>query len=83
MNKEDFIEIGIDTCVFDEYDNGAVFACTISVDDWIVCMRAVEQATLERAAKIAETCDLHEGDYLRNSDPRKTIAHEIRADMYD
>ena len=51
MNKEDFIEIGIDTCVFDEYDNGAVFTCTNRVDDWIVCMRAVEQATLERAAE--------------------------------
>ena len=33
----------------------------------------------EACAKIAEFTDLHEGDCLKNSDPRKTCADAIRA----
>ena len=40
--------------------------------------RLVEQETLERAARVAEKRELHDGDFLKNSDPRITIADEIR-----
>ena len=36
-------------------------------------------AEREACAKIAEFTDLHEGDCLKNSDPRKTCAEAIRA----
>ena len=40
--------------------------------------KLVEQETLERAARVAEKRELHDGDFLKNSDPRITIADEIR-----
>ena len=40
------------------------------------CAAAAER---EACAKIAEFTDLHEGDCLKNSDPRKTCASAIRA----
>lgn len=40
--------------------------------------RLVEQETLERAARVAEKRELHDWDFLKNSDPRITIADAIR-----
>lgn len=36
---------------------------------------------LERAAEIAEACELFERDRLKNSDPRVTIASAIRSEL--
>jgi hypothetical protein len=40
---------------------------------------ACYRAALEEAAKVCEAVDLHDGDHLKNSDPRATCAAAIRA----
>lgn len=47
-------------------------------DELVAAILAFADAEIERAAQVAERCGLHDGDYLKNSDPRVTIATAIR-----
>ena len=67
MMREDFLNI-MDKCgVIDLYDDGDAYVSSGNIGDWVECMRAVEQATLERAAKNFEERDqfqLSNGRYI-------------------
>lgn len=55
-----------------------VAALTKQVEEARMGQFSKRKALVEHCAKIAERCDLFKGDHLKNSDPRVTIAAEIR-----
>lgn len=85
MEREKVIELA-KKAGFDVSTTAGVLQLGIDTrDDWFSCreevlelIRLVEQETLERAARVAEKRELHDGDFLKNSDPRITIADAIR-----
>jgi hypothetical protein len=58
---------------------GAELLAAMPAEHLSAALRQVEQRAYERAAQMAKTVDLFDGDRLKNSDPRVTISTAIRA----
>lgn len=54
MKREELLKIMDKCCVINLYEDGEAFVSSGDVDEWVECLRAVEKATLERAAKVCE-----------------------------
>ena len=61
------------------YDKNHWSMLTTPKEDVALIWQAAQDDAFERAAKVCEAVDLHDGDRLKNSDPRLTCSDAIRA----
>lgn len=75
MKQEQVIELAYKCGIFTKQDGDLI--ARSNTDHLARFASLVEKATLERAAAIARNCELHDGDFLKNSDPRETISQML------